>query len=105
MHVRLIDCTAETYRGIEATLSALTVCICPPEEGVQGEEGGGDNAGKMMGCRCPSPTSEDEHLRPGAVDKESCSAQDHKDISSFILHLPWISTAGATEDESHFFSV
>lgn len=104
MHVRLIDYTAETYKGIEATVSALTVYICPPEEGGEGK-GGDDRAGKMMGWRCPSPTSEDEQLRPGAVDKESCSAQDHKDISSFILHLPWISTAGATEDDSYFFSV
>lgn len=57
--------------------------------GREGRDGRGldDKAGEMMGCRCPSPTSEDETLRPKAVDKETCSAEDHKGISSFILHL------------------
>lgn len=39
--------------------------------------------GEMMGCRCPSLTSEDEQLRPGAADKETCTALDHN--SYFIL--------------------
>lgn len=79
-------------KGIEATVSALTVYVFPWGRWSIGEdeevEGGDDKAGEMMGHRCPSPTSEDEQLRPAAGDKETCCVQDHKGISSFILHLP-----------------
>lgn len=53
-----------------------------------GGEGYDDKAGEMMGRRCPSPTSEDEQLHPGATDKETCSAEGREGISSFILWLP-----------------
>lgn len=84
----------EEDKDMGATMSALTVYFFPLGREWRGVEGGDDKAAEMMGCTCPSPTSEDEQLRPEAVDKETCSAKDHHGISWFILHLSWI-TVGA----------
>ncbi len=86
MHVRLIDHTEEKYKGIEATMSALTVYFSPRRGEGRGGKGDDDKAGEMMGCRCPS--HQPLKMNNSDVDKETCSAQDHEGISSFILHLP-----------------
>lgn len=59
--------TEEGAEAIGATLSAITawcfVFLSPPGREWRRVEGGDDKAGEMMGCRCPSPTFEDEQLQ------------------------------------------
>lgn len=51
-------------------MSALDVYFVSQEgEEWRARKGGDDKVGEMMGCRCPSPTSEDEQLGPGTADK------------------------------------
>lgn len=67
-------------------MSALAVYFVSHEgEEWRTRKGDDDKAGEMMGCRCPSPTSEDEQLGPGAADKQACGEQDLRCILSSVL--------------------
>lgn len=86
--VRLTDQTKSGGQSYSSDCVINSFLFPPWGKKGGGGEGCDDKAGEMMGCRCPSPTSEDEQLHPGAADKEPCSAEGHEGISSFVLWLP-----------------
>lgn len=94
----LIDVIEQKDKGIRANMSALAVYFVSQEgREWRAQKGGDDKAAKMMGCRCPSPTSDDEQLRPRAADKQSCGEQDLRCILSSVLQIALINTTAATE--------
>lgn len=69
----------------------------PGEGGVGTRDRGGEVMTKPVEWWAVDALHQPLKMNNSAADKKTCSAQDHKGVSPFILHLPWISAVGATE--------